>query len=115
MTHFRSCTEFYNHCFDLLIAQAWQSALAQHEGEDRIASRATPRVGREALGTGWQQLKIQVNLLRPIWAAGFRESSNCYCSANLSCWISNLNFGPQYAVPWPLHLVVTAQVTIWRL
>merc|ERR1711962_681756 len=32
--------------------QAWQSALAQHEGEDRIASRATPRVGREALGTG---------------------------------------------------------------
>jgi len=53
--------------------QAWQSALAQHEGEDRIASRATPRVGREALGTGWQQLKMQ------------------------------------YAVPWPLHLVVTAQ------
>ena len=52
--------------FYTLIAQAWQSALAQHEGEDRIASRATPRVGREALGTGWQQLKMQVNLLNDI-------------------------------------------------
>jgi len=53
--------------------QAWQSALAQHEGEERITSRVTPRVGRDSSGTGWQQLKMQ------------------------------------YAVPWPLHLVVTAQ------
>jgi len=53
--------------------QAWQSALAQHEGEERITSRVTPCVGRDSVGTGWQQLKMQ------------------------------------YAVPWPLHLVVTAQ------
>merc|ERR1712181_99411 len=53
--------------------QAWQSALAQHEGEEKITSRVTPCVGRDSAGTGWQQLKMQ------------------------------------YAVPWPLHLVVTAQ------
>ena len=40
--------------------QAWQSALAQHEGEERITSRVTPRVGRDSAGTGWQQLKMQV-------------------------------------------------------
>ena len=40
--------------------QAWQSALAQHEGEERITSRVTPRVGRDSSGTGWQQLKMQV-------------------------------------------------------
>ena len=53
--------------------QAWQSALAQHEGEERLLSRVTPRVGREG-GRGWEQLTLQ------------------------------------YAVPWPLHLVVTSQV-----
>jgi len=53
--------------------QAWQSALGQHEGEERLAARATPRVSKEGGSSGWEALSMQ------------------------------------YAVPWPLHLVVTAQ------
>ena len=83
-------------CAELrFFSQAWQSALAQHEGEERITSRVTPCVGRDSAGTGWQQLKMQV-------LPSFTKKRKVF--------VPHLYICIQYAVPWPLHLVVTAQV-----
>ena len=79
--------------------------MAQHEGEERITSRVTPRVGRDSSGTGWQQLKMQV-------LSGFSEMGGQGGERGFEGFVDNLPSHQiiQYAVPWPLHLVVTAQV-----